>query len=159
VEIANGDGTAARFVLQPAYTALHSIERDQMPPFAVLVFEPEAIAVVPTERADEVKTTLVRRGPVYTPEGGVSLAVPTGRVFLRRPEGLGVEPLRHAIERAGFTVEDIPDYAPHTAWLIPASDEIGAALFALPALLALEQVESATPQLLIQRALRPREQR
>jgi hypothetical protein len=159
LEISKVDAGATMYVLQPAYTALHGIPRDELPPFALLYLEPEAIAVVDAERADEVKTAFARRGPVYTPEGGASLAVPTGRVFLRRMEGFGSEALRDAIERAGFAIEAIPDYAPHTAWLAPVAGDVGAALFALPALQALEHVESAEPQMLSRRALRHGSQR
>jgi hypothetical protein len=154
VEIGHADAVAATFVLLPAYIALHGVHRDQAPPFALLIFEPEAIAVVDAARADEVKSAGARRGPVYTPAGGASLAVPTGRVFLRLIEDRSIESLRHSIEQAGFAVGDIPDHAPHTAWLTPVSGDIGAALFALPALQALPHVESAEPQMLIRRAPR-----
>jgi hypothetical protein len=85
-------------------------------------------------------------GPVYRRSGG-SLAVPTGRVFVRFGEGEPVRARTSDLEAAGFEVEEVPGYAPHAAWVRPASGRVADALAGLDRLRRVQGVEHVEPQL------------
>ena len=121
------------------------------PADARLVLEQEGIAVVPMTAAVQAVEGL---GPVYQLEAGGNPAVPTGRVFVRLQEGRPASERRRDFVQAGYVVESIPAWAPHTAWLRPATGGIVAALHGLERLRALAGVEHVEPQLLRQRTTR-----
>lgn len=60
-----------------------------------------------------------------------------------------------AIESAGYRIERVPEYAPHTAWLRHRTDDIGEALVHLDALQTLNGMEHVEAQMLSDRAHRP----
>lgn len=86
--------------------------------------------------------------PVYALSGG-SLAVPTGRVFVRFAEGGSPRSAERQITDAGFRIEQIPAYAPNAAWVAPAGG-IAAALRGVDALRAVPGVEHAEPEMLME---------
>jgi hypothetical protein len=87
--------------------------------------------------------------PVYALSGG-SLAVPTGRVFVRFADGGSPRAAERQIADAGFRIEQVPAYAPNAAWVAPAGD-IAAALRGVDALRAVPGVEHAEPEMLMDR--------
>lgn len=152
---------AATYELSEEHAALHGLGADEAPAGAVLRLLAEGIAVVPARGAAARGRKAARSagagasvGPVYRLAKGSSLAVPTGRVFLRLAEGRSAEEARAAIETAGFSIEEIPVYAPNAAWLVPKTADVAAALAALPALRALDGVEHVEPELLARKARR-----
>jgi hypothetical protein len=86
--------------------------------------------------------------PVYRRGEHGPLSVPTGRVFLRLTEGSRIEQLRPDIERTGFRIEKVLDYAPHAGWVVPVSGRIGDALSGFSRLKEIRQVQAIEPQML-----------
>jgi hypothetical protein len=122
------------------------LAKDASPPAnARFLLENDGIAVVPkspaVEAAEDVR-------PVYRIEPGGHPAVPTGRVFVRLREGEPANERNDDFARAGYVIENIPAWAPHTAWLRPASGGIVAALNGMERLRSLTDVENVEPQLL-----------
>lgn len=95
-------------------------------------------------------------GPVYTLGPGGTLAVPTGRVFIRFQEGIAVATRRQEIEQAGYEIAQSITYAPHAAWLQACSGEIADALTDIPTLEKIAGVDNVEPQMLMHRASRSR---
>jgi len=93
-------------------------------------------------------------GPVYALQPGGTVAVPTGRVFIRFKEHVSVEDRLREIEQAGYEVAQRIGYAPHAAWLQARSNEIADALTGIPVLEKIADVENVEPQMLMQRANR-----
>ena len=92
--------------------------------------------------------------PVYRPGGTGAAAVPTGRVFVRFVEGTDPRAQADALARAGFTLEAVPGYAAHAAWVRPASGRLADALTGFERLRDLPGVENAEPQFEIEAARR-----
>jgi hypothetical protein len=134
--------------LRPGYVALHG---EPLPrEMALLVFEPEAIAVLPAPLSFPLAPTQ-SLGPVYGPPQGDALAVPTGRIFIRFQPGESAAAHRSAIEQAGYAIAAAPDYAPEAAWLVARSGSLAEALAGVFRLAAVPGVASVEPQLLMQR--------
>ena len=53
---------------------------------------------------------------------------------------------RSALATAGFTLESVPAYAAHAAWVRPASGQLADALTGFERLRAVPGVENAEPQ-------------
>lgn len=109
------------------------------------------IAVVQGKPTGEVQPSL---GAVYTLGTDGPLAVPTGRVFIRFKEGDNAATHQGDIEKAGYTIEEIPVYAPHAAWLQTKNGDKALALQSISKLRALEDVEHVEPQVLMQQVSR-----
>ena len=92
--------------------------------------------------------------PVFQSIPGGSLAVATGRVFIRFAERGSAATRADDIERAGYTITEIPPYAPNTAWLEPASGSISDGLLFLEKLSSVPGVENVVPQFITQRTSR-----
>jgi hypothetical protein len=99
-------------------------------------------------RAGEAPGPADRLGPVYRAGPGGPLAVPTGRIFVRFAEGERAEDRRDALAAAGYALESSPGFAPHTAWVRPASGRVADALGDLARLRELAGVEHVEPQLI-----------
>jgi hypothetical protein len=54
----------------------------------------------------------------------MSRGTATGRIFVRFAEGTDAVAQAPALEAAGFTLEAVPSYAPHAAWVRPTSGDI-----------------------------------
>jgi len=93
-------------------------------------------------------------GPVYRRRPGGDAVVPTGRAFVRFPEGESAERHREVLAAAGFELEDVPAYAPHAAWVRAHDGSVSAALHGLGALARLPGVQHVEPQLVGQAARR-----
>jgi hypothetical protein len=92
--------------------------------------------------------------PAYALEDGPGRAVPTGRVYLRFRTGVQAESRRSEMEAAGFTLDRLVPYAPHTVWLKASSDNPAEALARIGMLADLPDVEWVEPQMISPRALR-----
>ncbi len=92
--------------------------------------------------------------PVYGPEPGGAVVVPTGRVFVRFREDVRAEDRREELRRAGYVVENVPPYAPHAAWVQAVEGGPAAALKELATLAALPDVAHVEPELLRERGVR-----
>lgn len=104
--------------------------------------------------ASHATTTADETRPVYASGDGGSLAVPTGRVFVTFAKGHRADEKRRDFEALGFTIEQVPAYAPHAAWLAPREGGVAEALVGLAKLHAIAGVEHVEPQMLMERALR-----
>jgi hypothetical protein len=71
----------------------------------------------------------------------------TGRIFVRFTEGTDAAEREPALRVAGFTLESVPSYAPHAAWVRPTTGTI-------EDLRLLPDVEHAEPQYVSEAARR-----
>jgi hypothetical protein len=139
------------FEQKPGWYALHG---EPLPAAeAVLLFEPEAIAVLPGVPAGPLAAGQ-SLSPVYAQPGSGALAVPTGQLFIRFRPGESALAHRAALEQAGCRIAAAPDHAPEAAWLRARSGRVADALGCVARLRQLEGVASVEPQLLMGRALR-----
>jgi hypothetical protein len=149
---------AAEFFLVPEKVAFHGLPSGVVPKEAVDVFGNEGIAVFEAGAQGEAARPSLegetRRGPVYATSNGGSLAVPTGRIFLRLVEGGHPLHLTPDLASLGFAIQEIPSHAPHTAWLAPVSGDVTKALAALEDLARLPGVRGVEPQMLMRRVPR-----
>jgi hypothetical protein len=144
------------YVQQPGYYAVHYAAMPELLPErvtsdAVAVMEEEAIAVFagsPTARKAATNGIVT---PVYALKSGGSIAVPTGQVFIRFAEAIPTASRQDAIQTAGYKIVEIPEYAPHTAWVRSRSGKVAEALEGLSRLSAIADVEHIEPQMLTQR--------
>jgi hypothetical protein len=164
-----------RYHLHPGYHALHG----QAPAPAMTVIahlEAEKIWICQQGRQGDKETrgegerggqgnrehhssitpvyTLAREAPDNSSPSGrgapAPLAVPTGAVFIRFKEGVSAESHRAAIEQSGYTITNIPPYAPHATWVEATNGGIAAALNGVSKLAELPDVENVEPQMLQQ---------
>lgn len=87
---------------------------------------------------------------VYRLSPGGSLAVPTGRIFIRFAEGLEVGASQEALSNAGYEVTETLAYARNAAWLETRSGDIADSLNGLAGLKNLPNIESVEPQMLME---------
>jgi hypothetical protein len=91
---------------------------------------------------------------VYSPAGSPTWAVPTGRLFVRVAQGKRISAHRDAIEAAGFGIEKIPDFAPHSARVVALSGNPADALSRIERLTAVPGIVHVEPELLRARSAR-----
>jgi hypothetical protein len=101
---------------------------------------------VPRPRGPAYELDESADAPVYRPGGTGAAAIPTGRVFVRFAEGTDARARADALAAAGFTLEAVPAYARHAAWVRPASGRLADALTGFESLRALPGVENVEPQ-------------
>jgi hypothetical protein len=89
--------------------------------------------------------------PVYeSPDG--ALVYPTGKVWVRFAKGTDPRDRNADLAAAGFTLESVPGYAPHGAFVRAA--DAASALNGMEKLRAIEGVEHVEPQVLRQASRR-----
>lgn len=93
-------------------------------------------------------------GPVYSIQPSGTIAIPTGRVFVRFKKGTKAADRKDEIETAGYVISEEVGYAPEAAWLEDASGDIGKALGGISKLEKLADVENIEPQMLMPRVAR-----
>jgi hypothetical protein len=93
-------------------------------------------------------------GPVYHAGDPRTLAVPTGKLFVRLKKGLRASARRTAFARAGYEIVGSPSYAPNAAWLAPATGTIAEALSNIGRVERIAGVVNVEPELLRQRVAR-----
>jgi hypothetical protein len=140
-----GDETEVTYELADDLVAVHCAEPD---PAAVLTFKGDHISVEPLAAVAPRRLEESLLGPVYRRAPGGALAVPTGRTFVRFAKGESAALHEEDLAAAGYQLEQVPSYAPHAAWVRPASGTVVDALRHLDRLEHLPGVEHAEPQLL-----------
>lgn len=88
--------------------------------------------------------------PVYRKADDGALVIASGRCFVRMAEGRRVAELAEPLRAAGYEIEKVPSWAPHTAWLTASSPAAG--LRGLTRLTDLAGLEHVEPELLRLRA-------
>ena len=153
------------------FYAIHGWRPDTPGAVPVQTFEEDAIALLQGEpepargEADSargeadpgVAVAPEKLSPVYALQSGGaagSMAVPTGRVFIRFADGVGVGNRESAIRNAGYEVDQKVDYAPNAAWLRARSGSIADALNGIETLRKIADVENVEPQMLMQASYR-----
>ena len=132
---------------------LYAVHRKQAAPAqpAELLLEDGKIAIFKVEA----------NGPASSAEGGKvgavyrllpsgSLAVPTGRIFIRFAEGIDANASKEKLIKAGYEVTETLAYAPNAAWLQAKSGDIADSINGLARLEKLPDVESVEPQMLME---------
>lgn len=85
--------------------------------------------------------------PVYTATTDSPPAVATGRVFVRLEQTEDARAYAPRIEALGFTIREVPVYAPNCAWLVARSGVAADALRRLGTLEHLPHVAKVEPEL------------
>lgn len=117
-----------------------------------LVLEDNAITIcrgTPLPLADLPPSLTIT--PVYALDPHGPLAVPTGQIFIRFTPGIKIQDRRSSLAERGYTIVQIPSYAPHTAWIQSTNGDIATGLQNIGRLNDLPDVVHAEPQLLMQR--------
>jgi hypothetical protein len=144
IRVRDARGETAEFARVKDLTAVHTAPQD-MPAGATLLLEDGSIGVF---------SSASRRpegGPVYQPIGQTSaatIAVPTGRVFVRLTGETSIATRAADITKAGYLIEEQLAYAPNSAWVRAADGTIASALRQLDSLGSLPGVERVEPQLI-----------
>ena len=115
---------------------------------ATLEFGPEKITVFPMDHFNDVGSRVSQTTPVYTLRQGGTLAVPTGRVFVRSAGNRKIEDFAEQFRKAGYEITQTLSYAPNAGWLRPISSSIASSLAGLDKLTAIPGVENVEPQML-----------
>ena len=149
---------ASVYVRLPGFYAVHGWRADTPGPKPVQTLEEGDIAIMQGE-PDPAAVTAARDtlSPVYSPQSGGaarSMAVPTGRVFIRFADGVKVGDRETEIRKAGYAVDQKLDYAPNAAWLSARSGSIADALNGISALQKIGDVENVEPQMLLEASRR-----
>ncbi|MEW5754845.1 MAG: hypothetical protein AB1810_00935 [Pseudomonadota bacterium] len=92
--------------------------------------------------------------PVYRLEGGALPAVATGLVYVRFAEGISAADRGADLLAAGYRIERVPPYAPHTAWVIAADGNAARGLGEIGKLMSLPGVAHVEPQMLMPKTAR-----
>jgi hypothetical protein len=140
-----GGTRESRYELADDLVAAHGAPPSKGERAPISTLESGSITVWP---AGEAPGPADRLGPVYRAGPDGPLAVPTGRVFVRFREGDRAEDRRDALAAAGYALESVPTFAPHVAWVRPASGRVADAVGALESLRELPGVEHVEPQLI-----------
>jgi hypothetical protein len=156
----------------PGFYAVHGWRADTPGAVPVQTFADDAIAIIkgqpdaaeattdPSDAAaDATKAAEAQRklSPVYAQQSGGgagSMAVPTGRVFIRFADTVKVTDRETEIRDAGYELDQQLDYAPNAAWLRARSGNIADALNGIVTLAKVADVENVEPQLLMQASRR-----
>jgi hypothetical protein len=150
----SGERTTTLYVRKPGYYAVHGRQPGALVHEAVALFNEGAIAIFRGEPDAAALAEVATIGPVYTPQPGDALAVPTGLIFVRFAQGVPAESHAQDIERAGYALVESPAYAPHAAWLRARSGDMADALVKIGALEKLPDMANVEPQMLMERAKR-----
>ena len=133
----------------PNHYAIHGPLPVQLTESVLLHLYDQSIAVCQGTPAQQLMQTRdLAITPVYALESNGPFAVPTGLVFVRFKEGMKAEAQEQNLASTGYTITDIPLYAPHTAWVRHKSENIAAALTNLTNLENLSDVVNVEPQML-----------
>lgn len=148
------------------YYAVHGWRANATAVKPIQMFDEEDIALLQgePEPADDAASS-TKLSPVYTlASGGAgsiapgdaarSMAVPTGRVFIRFADGVNISDHETEIGNAGYQLEQKLAYAPNAAWLRAGSSSIADALNGIDALQQITGVENVEPQMLMHASYR-----
>jgi hypothetical protein len=150
-EIRCGEGTSRVLYRRlSGHHAVHRREAEARAPGAVLLLEGGKVAVFRGTVKARRATPGERAGPVYRLAPGRALAVPTGLVLIRFAQGATARENSGAIERAGYEIASILEYAPNAAWVRAATGSIADSLRNLPALRSIPTAKRVEPQMLME---------
>jgi hypothetical protein len=126
--------------------AAHQVQSASAPA-PLIDFGTEKIAVYPIHLFSEVAPRATALSPVYALKKGGTLAVPTGRVFVRFANRLKLADQVERLREVGYEIEQVVPYAPSSGWV--HSTSIESSLTALPKLAAISGAENVEPQMLM----------
>ena len=144
-----------RYVKQSTLFAVHGSLPNYLKTAVELVLEGNAITICrgePLPSAD--LPTSLKITPVYALDHHGPLAVPTGQIFIRFTPDVKSEECRGNLVDHGYTIVQIPSYAPNTAWVQATNGDIATSLLNIEQLNGLPGVVNVEPQLLMQRKSR-----
>jgi hypothetical protein len=146
---ASSANPAHRYRLVATHFAVHGAPSA---PGATIDFAAEKISVYPIERMAEMAAAPSHATPVYALAKGGTLAVPTGKVFVRLAADQKLEDHATRFRDAGYEIQQTASHAPNAGWLRAAASSVAAALAGLDRLAAIPGVENVEPQMLSQAA-------
>ena len=146
---------AVVYVLATGYYAVHFKESARIAPASAVQILGNEIAIFQgspdsQKRFSQAATITA----VYMLEPSGSMAVPTGQVMIRFPEGIAIESQESVIREAGYEIAQTLFYAPHTAWLKARSGEVADALCWISRLKGIDRVEHVEPQMVLGRSMK-----
>ncbi|MBD2343160.1 hypothetical protein [Anabaena subtropica] len=157
-QICVGTDPSVFYNRQSGYYAAHYKQAKTTPSNAILVLNEGAgaIAIFPGEPNQAIQDTANTDtlSPVYTLQNNGTLAVPTGMVFIRFGGDVDITSQQAAINQAGYELAQTLAYAPNAGWLRAKTGKIADALTGITQLIAIPNVESVEPQMLMERQLR-----
>jgi hypothetical protein len=139
----------------PDHYAIHGPLPPQLAESVLLHLHDQSITVcrgTPDQQLMQTRSLAIT--PVYALEPNGPFAVPTGLVFVRFKEEIKAETQYQTLASIGYTIIDIPLYAPYSAWVRQKSEDIAAALTNLSSLETLSDVVNVEPQMLTKPARR-----
>lgn len=149
------DQAPLRYTRQADLYAVHGPFPSQLRPAIKDTIEEDVLTIcrgippLPTDLPASVTLTAVYR---VDPQG--PLAVPTGRIYVRCKLGTSIKGHQTQCEKLGYTIVEVPPYAPHTAWVQSTTGDVAASVRHFERLTTLSGVEHVEPQLLMQRSTR-----
>src|SRR5262249_24583936 len=120
-------GSDRKYHLVASHFAVHGIST-QAGSEPAMEFVPEKITVYPIHRFTSMEQTRGETSPVYSLQPDGSLAVPTGRVFVRMGRARRFVYHEGDFRAAGYEIDHAVPYAPNAGWLRPSSSSIAASL-------------------------------
>lgn len=144
-----------RYAKQPLLYAVHGPLPAYLNAAVELVLEDNSVTIcrgTPPQSADLPPSLTIT--PVYRLDPHGPLAVPTGQIFIRSKPGTSIEEHRSHYAALGYTIVEIPSYAPHTAWIQATTGDAATSLQNFERLKTLPDVENVEPQLLMQQKTR-----
>ncbi len=136
----------------PGSIALGRSSWSRIPERYAVLNDNEETVEFPSGQIHDHQITAAHR-PVYRLDSGSRIGAPTGRVYVRFA-GVRADARAEEIAAAGYVIRECPAYAPHSAWLSPASGDAADGLSRLDALRRIPDVESIEPQMLSKRSSR-----
>jgi hypothetical protein len=142
-----GGSSPQNYHLDDSYFAVHG-QHSSAQAAPSLEFVPENIAVYPIDHLSQIGQAPPQTGPVYTLGKGGSIAVPTGRIFVRLASGSRFEDHATDFRNAGYEIDQTISYAPSAGWVRSLSHSIASSLARLDRLHTIPGVENVEPQML-----------
>jgi len=148
---------ASEYRLNKKLFALYGSLPDLLKNYRVASMEHEHITILTVPATD---FTWGKENPmraitaVYELNESGTTFVPSGRVFIRLQRDEQVKHIVHQLEELGFTIIEIPKYAPYSAWIKHQSGLTHKALANFKAIQKIKFVENVEPQMLAMRSLR-----
>ena len=153
-------GPGVTYVRRSDHYAVRRPKGRAVPSGAVMVLKDDEGGTVAVYRGSPApRATNDEALPVYSVGEDGPLAVPTGRVFVRLPEGVTAEERRAEFAAAGFEITRTVPYAPNAAWLGARQGGVAGALAGLAVLVAMTGAVTGEPQMLMARVSKDRSPR
>lgn len=143
------ESTFFQYVKRPGVFAVHGPLPNHLKSTVETVLDEGTITICQGEPIPSTDApNSLRITPVYTLDPHGPLVVPTGQLFIRFTPDVKAEERRNMLDERGYTIVQIPGYAPHTAWIQATDGDIATSLVNLEQLRSLPGVVSIEPQLL-----------